>query len=361
MKFYKLLLTIIILFSIGCSNDKNSDLKIISSNLNKNLENALINSYYDSEIYAVDGNHILGSIMNMNSNPTIFKTEQLFLYNIEDNNIIFYDFDIDGRVYDFKVYNNNIYYIILNEDENDKFNWYFVKYETKNNKNTILREGTINDPINTPLILGKYDNNLVLFFINIEKSSIQYEFSKFSLNNDEFQELIQGEGSIDEKKGSLPYNVYNYYLSNNYIYYALIDENGYQKLHSYNLENNISKLIFENNKKNSLLYSYKINDQYEYFQIIYPYDIQSEILVREINNDFKKVISDINTFENFISPSQIICHNEGDKWKILNLDNLKYDSIKFETSAMPLYHKINQNQLLIKSKNNKYYIENIKN
>ena len=98
---------------------------------------------------------------------------------------------------------------------------------------------------------------------------------------------------------------------------------------------------------------------YQYIQIIYPNDNKSDIFIQKGTDELQKVSSEINTFANFISNDRLLFHNEGDKWKVFNLSSLEFTQVDIDMDSIPLYYILNNDEILISSKENKYFIVNI--
>lgn len=347
------ILSLSFFYIIGCSNTKNFSTKISQLNLNELVSDKINNNGYGLEIYRIEDNTISGSIINENSNPIIYSTDEVFTYNLIDKNIMFYNINPKGRIIDFKIHNELIYYIDVYQDTDEIFNWELIKYTTSNEKE-VLKTGRITDIINTPRILGTYNKNLILFLMSNDGEKIDYELIKYDGNKE--IKIINGSGIINSNIGTLPYNVYNYYIYNEQIYYSILDEIGTQKIYSYNLKNDTETLIFENTE--GFINNYKINEKYQYYQIINSYQDNSKIIIKN-SKGINTLDETINTFDNFINEHQLLFHNQGDIWKILDLNNSKIVTLNIDIKSKPKYYKIENNRILIESKSHDYFIVDI--
>ncbi len=234
------------------------------------------------------------------------------------------------------------------------FNWDFIEYDPLTKDLKVLKSGTITDIINTPKILGKYNEKTIIFFTENNGEVINYEFAEYFEKS--LVTLMKSSGSIKPQKDYLPYNVYNYYIYDNYIYYSLLDKSGNQRIYSYNLLNKDIKILFENNSNEGFINNYKLNKENQYFQIIYSYNSNSKIIIKKGDEITKEISTKINTFDTFIDENRILFHNQGFEWKIFDFEKLEFKFLNFNIKSNPKYHFVSKNKILISSKDSRYFI-----
>ncbi len=350
-KLYQII--IVVLFAslcIGCAKHDFYVMSAIDSNFSSAVSKEINIDNGNIEVYRIVNDEIYGAVVNYDEHPILYGTNDLIVYNLKNDRIKLYSLDLIGRIIDFYISDEYIYYIEVSDSNG--FNWCLKKYSINDNSYNVLKCGVIQDIINTPRILGVYGQSLIVFMMDKSSLKIEYEFVKF---DNEIETLISGSGDVANRLGEFPYNTYNYYLSNGIIYYSLLDGEGNQKVMSYDIFDKDLEIIFENNSNNGFLNNYKMNGKYCYFQLITSYNSNSKSFIKT-NGSLKSFSSSINTFDNFIAYNKLLFHNKGNVWKLLNLDTGKFQLLKLNIDAYPKYYIISENKILIKDKTGRYYI-----
>ncbi len=242
-------------------NNVSYSINFTKSNLGTKLEAYIKDSSYEADILKADGNKtIYGVINDTLENGNLFLTKGLFLYDIESEELKYYEFNEYSRVIDFIIFDNKIYQVILeNDTEDSSIKWKIQVQELNNSISWIVKEGTLIDVFKYPRLFFEDDNLYITTLTNFEKNSEGYAKEKYSLSkieNNVLKELISYEGSLIKEEGILAYNIMNVKIENSIFYHTIVDENSIQRLMAYNIKNKENKEIKSNDSKNLILYSY---------------------------------------------------------------------------------------------------------
>ena len=153
------------------SNDSNKNvvnsITLEDSKLNDKIQKYLYNSY-EVSINKINDNYIFGDIHDTSKNNDLFITKYIFKYNYINNDFKIYEFNSNYRILNYFIINDTIYasLIFKNPEDNISYKWSIVKFENNLKNGEILKEGTILDPISTPIFHFSNSNNTFICSCN---------------------------------------------------------------------------------------------------------------------------------------------------------------------------------------------------
>lgn len=302
-------------------------------------------------------NSIYGSIFDSSKSNTILETTALFSYSVKNKKLLLYEYTGKNRIMDFIVKDNFIYFVELEEVENNRFIWKFIKSDLQFKNLQNIKSGVIENPFSYPRIFMS-SSYIILVSINDEQNIQKYEISK--VIGDSIEELQYEIGYKDKKKGNILYNIENVCLNNNKLYYTVVDEKNIQYLISLDIIKNEKSNVFVNNKNDEIIYNYKPLKKGIYIQLaLKNLDNTSNFIYMQDDKVIVKKQGDIKTMDTTYN-NIVIFHNQENTFEFFSEDTLKLK--KFNINQRSIYPKyvILDGKLYIQDFSNKFYVsENI--
>lgn len=355
MKYKKITISLfIILFLfilIICGHTKKIEFQIdnkLTTSLKKNLE-----ENYGVDLRYFENNIIYGIIYDHSINTTVFETRSIFTYDIKFEQFINYDYDMNNRIMDFKILNNNIFYIQI-EEKDKKFYWEFIMSNKSFGDKKTLKYGVVENPFSYPRIL--HDNNiLILVSINDIDDEIQEYNIDLILPNNDLVNIKNEKGYKNKKIGNLLYNIANVSLSDRNVLYTEVDENKVQYLSEINVDTQENRVLLKNDKNMYIIYNFKKMKKGLYVQLAlkgeddkaYFIYIKDDEIIKRIKGDFK-------TFDN-IYKNCLIFHNKGNKFEIFSEETLSFKGYNINKEDIFPYYMITNDKILIQDFSNNFY------
>lgn len=346
------ILIILICIFVATFIFEKQDIKIelIEFSINQELTK-LINGY-DVEILDIEDELIYGQIYNTNTKSDLFETIGIFSYNEKKHDFGFYEYNQKNRILDYIIKDEYIYYIKISEIKNE-YIWKFCINNLKFENEKEILSGHIFKLSDFPKIL-KYNDNIYFLSIDSIGENNTYVFYKISTHT--YEKIYETTGDVRKKIGNYIYNTYDIRIIDDELLYTYVNSDNNQCLNSINLSDYTIHDIYCSDKLNMILYSYvRIDDKY-YIQLVNKENNIANILL--IQNDIQKEItksSDLKTFWN-VSHNNIIFHNEGNVWEILNLNNNKISKFNIEKDDIYPKYYIYKDEILVKDFDNNFYI-----
>lgn len=307
---------IVIIFILGKT-------KTIEFTMDKDLSESL-NNYTKKEnsieMIKAYNSSIYGTIFNTAKNNTILETVALFSYSVENKRLQVYNYDKKNRVMDFVISDSNIFFIELEEVNNDKYVWKLIKSDLNLISYDIIKSGVIENPFSYPRIFIN-DSYLILVAVSDKDDEQKYEICKITNEN---IEILKSEiGYKRRHKGNLLFNIENVYFTNHKLYYTIVDEKNIQYLKCLETTSNNIKEIYINRNENEIIYNYKPLSKGIYIQIaLKNQDDLSKFIYMQNEKIIVKKNTSLKTMDT-VYGNVILFHNQGNIFEIFSEDNLK--------------------------------------
>lgn len=342
-----LILFFVALIFIYCIlRDSSSKHNVLSYDLNNNIYNKY-GKTYQYEIYYVENNTIYGSIYDDSKSDILYSTIDLFRYSLDDQTMYFFQVFPENMVVDYYISDNVLYYLSLNS-QNDNYQWMLTEYNFSDGNEIILDTGIMKDSINYPN-LYIYQGNPILTIISDVGEMQRFSIKKYE--NNESVVLFKSEGHKQKSIGTIAFNMINFKMINNKIYYTMIEENDVQVLYEYDL--NYGKIERKYINDNSKLYiqNYHFKDEFNYYILLANrQNFEDSTMIVSYNGNNKIIKTGINTFGKRLNDNELLFHNDGNVWKKLNFDSGTFDTIHvLDFSVYPNYYIIDVNKILVRS------------
>lgn len=348
-----LLLLILFIILITCSyiftgNDYN--INFYKSKINTYIEEYKLPSD-DIDIIRIVDSVIYGVHIDTNENGDLYLTKGVFTYNIETDDFNYFENPHNNRIVDFYS-NNEDFYVVFIEKYDDKYKWSLtVNFDEK------ILDGIILSFFSYPSLLISTDNILLAYIDNVieDENTIQnFNISKLDGNN--LVNLLSLNGNINTNEGFFVKDISRVLLNKDDLIYVYENSNK-QFLSKFNLINHQEVILYENKDENINLYSYLLNDDILYYQLIYnSTNVFSKLYL--INSSVEQSITQnkIFTFENFIN-NNILMHNSDSSWTLYNINENKLYSVDVnKNDFFPKYHVLFGKYVVAIDYNNEIYI-----
>lgn len=355
MKYKKIIISLLIVLFLFilviCGHTKKIDFQIdnkLTTSVKKNLE-----KNHGVDLRYFENNTIYGSIYDYSINTTVFETKSIFTYNIKSEQFINYDYDMNNRIMDFKILNDNIFYIQI-EEKDKKFYWKFIVSNKNFSDKKTLKYGIVENPFSYPRILYD-DNTFVLVSINDIDDEIQEYSIDLITTNNILINIKNEEGYKNKKIGNLLYNISNVSLSNKNVLYTEVAENKVQYLSEINVDTKENKVLLKNDKNMYIIYNFKKMKKGLYIQLALKEEDNKSYFIYIKNNEIEqKIKGNIKTFDN-VYKDYLIFHNKGNKFEIFSEEKLNFKCYNVDKEDIYPYYMIINDKILIQDFSNNFY------
>ncbi len=345
---------------------------LTDSSLNNKLKKYLKDTY-EVSINKVNQNYIYGDIIDTSNNNDLFVTKYIFKYDFEQDKFEIYNFDSNYRILNYFILDNTIYasLIFKNPLDNISYNWSIIKFENTLNNGKILKEGTLLDPISTPIFhYSNTNNKLYVVTINDKFKSIndiiierKQTLNIYQIEDEKITTLKEYNGDVLNQSGTMLCSIFEIQVFENEMLICTTDYKNKQDILSIDLKNNEESIIFSNNlkedwiitsfqKNNKGLYIGKINTQISQTGKTTYYNF----ITNKIQETDSNVLYGRTPFLN----DNMLFHNL-EKWSIYNPNENKFYSVQLigeykDEYIYPTFYVLNNKTILLKSNNNHFYI-----
>lgn len=339
--------------------------------LNSKLENYIKNGY-EVSINNINKNLIYGDIHDTTQNGDLFETKNIFVYDIEKDILDIMNFDQGYRLLNYYILNDNIYASRIVEDKIG-YKWSILKFNKNLSNEIVLLEGTILDPISTPVFYYSNSNDN-LYVISLDEHILleneiitkrTQDLSIYMIDDGMLSTIKKYNGDYLNKNGTMICSIYDIQIFENDLLLCTTDYKQNQEIKSINLENYDEKVLYSINlNDNWIMTSFQRDKNGIYIGKISMSDSQRGTTSYYSFEDKKtnEIDSEVFYGRTPIVFGNMIFHNL-EKWTIYNISNNKFYNVKItgkysKEYFYPTFYIVGDNKILIKGSNNKFYIGN---
>lgn len=275
------------------------NLPILETNIFKTNIKTLLDDYEvcDIEIENVSEEYIYGNCIKNKSNSVVISSAGIWKYNIKSNELFYYKYNEDNRIWSFFLDGKYIYYIELIENlDNNIFKWNLIKSDINFNNKTILDYGVLYKPTDTPFFIKNKNTNEILLHTSYDEIEYKKDFqlikyiSRFKIKiyqNGNFIDLVSKSGNHLEKTGEFSCSsAHNIDIQKDKVLYCTVSYNQSEKMIELNINDLKEKIIFENNSLNNYnLISFKNVNGHYIVNLKNKYLIDNSEIVNIIEHD----------------------------------------------------------------------------
>lgn len=358
--------------TIGNAQNSSYTITLFNSKLNKKLKKYLQDTY-EVSINKINENFIYGDIHDTSSNNNLFVTKYIFKYNFENDEFEIYKFNYNYRILNYFILNETIYasLIFKNPLDNISYNWSIIKFDKTLKDGHILKEGTIIDPISTPIF--HYSNeNKQLYAVAINENfksendiiaERKQILSIYQIENEIITTIKEYNGDVLNKTGTMLCSIFEVQIYKNEMLLCTTDYINSQDIKSIDLITKKEVNIFSNNlKKDWIITSFQRNDKGIYIGKINTQNSQRG-KTTYYNFETKKIQETNSSVLYGRTPflkENMLFHNL-EKWSFYNSNENKFFEVQItgnykDAYLYPTFYVLNENTILTKSNNNQFYI-----
>lgn len=357
------------------SNDSNKNVSnsitLENSKLNEKLKKYLYNTY-EVSINKINNNYIFGDVHDTSKNNDLFVTKYIFKYNFINDDFKIYEFNSDYRILNYFIINDTIYAALIfkNPEDNISYKWSIVKFENNLKNGEILKEGTILEPISTPVFHFSNSNN-TLYVVAVNDTftsendiitSRKQDLNIYKIENSSITTLKSYAGDHMNQKGTMLCSIFEVQIYDDQLLICTTDFINTQDIRTINLNTKEENKIFTNNLHDGwIITSFQRNEQGIYVGKINSSNSQAGktiFLNFETNKIQETDSSALYGRTPFISNKMLFHHLE--KWSIYNVNDNKFYNVQIygkdkDTYIYPTFYVLNENTILLKGTNNHFY------
>lgn len=357
------------------SNDSNKNvvnsITLEDSKLNDKIQKYLYNSY-EVSINKINDNYIFGDIHDTSKNNDLFITKYIFKYNYINNDFKIYEFNSNYRILNYFIINDTIYasLIFKNPEDNISYKWSIVKFENNLKNGEILKEGTILDPISTPIFHFSNSNN-TLYAVAINDTftskndivtSRKQDLNIYKIEDSSITTFKSYSGDHMNQNGTMLCSIFEVQLYNDQFLICTTDFINTQDIKSIDLNTKKEKTIYSNNLKDGwIITSFQRNEQGIYVGKINSSNSQlgkTTFLTFETNKIQETDSSVLYGRTPLLSNKMLFHHLE--KWSIYSVNDNKFYDVQInekdkDAYLYPTFYVLNENTILLKGANNHFY------
>lgn len=347
-------------------NDIKYSIKLESLELNKYLDDNLFENI-SVDVRYVNDNNIYGLTLDTSKNGDLLETEILFKYNYKTNTYKQWVFEESKRVWDYYIFKDNIYVVIL-EHENDSNNyaWTVRKYDNGLNDYINLMNGVIENPLYSPKFL--FSESLSKLYLatisnnNSNNDEIIQNYNFYEIVDDSLVPFVKDSGIRYKKEGKFLCNMFNLIIENDNLIFCQVEDYKYQNIISINLNSHDSEVLYRNEIKEWTVSSYidKIgNNLLIIMNSLNENGIQRIIVKNTLESEIQSLNVKNLSFGNKILDNKILFHSYSD-WYIYDIDHNKIFDVDFPSIyTYPKYYVLNDNEIFLEGNNFNFYLGTI--
>lgn len=325
---------------------------------------------YTLEVLRCYNNIIYGSIISELGDSFLMSTYATFSYNIQSNSFNIDIINNSKRLNDYIISNNFKYSSVIEYNEIlDLYSWKIYKDTVEsNNFSNLILSGNIYDVLDAPAFYYIDNNNFLVVIKYLTNDFNQkYELIKINSDNDSLNTIISDVDDVSNKTGTFLYDNQTIFISNNNIYYSLLNSDYSQTIWKYNLITQRKEDIYTNYDENYYIFNYIVSNQYAFIQLASNTEksTQSKNLILELDNNslvfsfYSKILS----FPRLVDDNTILFHSSDNNWDIFSFNTMENKltniTIWKDNLIFPKYILINNCNILIQTFDNKFYVVNI--
>ena len=242
------------------SNDSNKNVSnsitLENSKLNEKLKKYLYNTY-EVSINKINNNYIFGDVHDTSKNNDLFVTKYIFKYNFINDDFKIYEFNSNYRILNYFIINDTIYAALIfkNPEDNISYKWSIVKFENNLKNGEILKEGTILEPISTPVFHFSNSNN-TLYVVAVNDTftsendiitSRKQDLNIYKIENSSITTLKSYVGDHMNQKGTMLCSIFEVQIYDDQLLICTTDFINTQDIRTINLNTKEENKIFTNN------------------------------------------------------------------------------------------------------------------
>lgn len=344
---------------------------VLNEKLNKYLKNG-----YEVSIGSVNDKVIIGDIHDTSYGEELFVTKKLFTYNIYNDELKIYDFDYNYRILNYYILDNFIYATLIfkNSEDEISYEWNIIRFNKNFGDVKVLEIGNIIDPVSAPVYrYNKTDKTLYAIAIDekfeiIENNIIDrnQNLKIYEIKNNELQLIKQEFGNYTNKVGNMLCSIFDIQLFNNNLLYCITDYQNTQQIITLDLSSRQEETLYVNKlTDNWIINSFQRDKNGMYMGMINTINNQTgKTTYYDFTNDvMSEVYSEILYNRNPFILDGILFHNY-EKWKLYSLKDNKFYDVEIDKKYIneyfyPTFYIIEDNKILVKGSNNKFYVGSI--
>ena len=230
------------------SNDSNKNVSnsitLENSKLNEKLKKYLYNTY-EVSINKINNNYIFGDVHDTSKNNDLFVTKYIFKYNFINDDFKIYEFNSNYRILNYFIINDTIYAALIfkNPEDNISYKWSIVKFENNLKNGEILKEGTILEPISTPVFHFSNSNN-TLYVVAVNDTftsendiitSRKQDLNIYKIENSSITTLKSYAGDLMNQKGTMLCSIFEVQIYDDQLLICTTDFINTQDIRTINL------------------------------------------------------------------------------------------------------------------------------
>lgn len=313
---------------------------------------------FSLELNYTDSDVIYGNIYDVSKQNVILLTDKIFTYDVIRKKYSEYKYNGNGRIMDFRIINNKIYYVELTQIEDSIF-WNIIFSDLNFSEKKVMASGHIEDPFSFPKVFVKYDKIVFVYIDDISDEEQKYCIDILNKDN----ELLKNKceySKKNEKSGNMLYNILNTSFYKNDILYTIVDEKNNQILKKYNVNDYSDDNIYINDEDDYVVYNYIYGNNVYFIQMAKKNSDESKIIILDSKKkNIKKINSNLILMPIYYN-DMIYFHNYDNSISVFNFNklNLKKYKLNYE-NLYPRYVIVN-NRLILKNSDNKFFYFDIK-
>lgn len=393
--YFLIFIIVMIIIFISCNinlknknlEDKNIDYDLLNNNskryylnLQETVLNEKLNKYlkndYEVSIGSVDDRVIIGDIHDTSYGEELFVTKKLFTYNIYNDELKIYDFDYNYRILNYYILDNFIYATLIfkNSEDEISYEWNIIRFNKNFTDVKVLEIGNIIDPVSAPVYRYNKTNKMLYVIAIDEKFEIiennitdrNQNLKIYEIKNNELQLIKQEVGNYSNKVGNMLCSIFDIQLFNNNLLYCITDYQNTQQIITLDLSSRQEETLYVNKlTDNWIINSFQRDKNGMYMGMINTINNQTgKTTYYDFTNDvMSEVYSEILYNRNPVILDGILFHNY-EKWKLYSFKDNKFYDVEIDKKYIneyfyPTFYIIEDNKILVKGSNNKFYVGSI--
>ena len=213
---------------------------------------------YKIEFESYSGNYVYGSYLDSGSYNILLKTVGLWKYNIDNEQLEYYNYTGNDRIWSYFINDYDIYYISLSElEKTSTYKWKLIKSNLNFTNKVEIDSGELYNPSNAPFFIKDDISNKIILYAVYDELEVSEELkllkykTKYNISifkDGKFNILVEEFGDHINKTGTFAYNALtNLNFFDNKIVYCNVSYYDKETIKLLDLESKKEIILYENN------------------------------------------------------------------------------------------------------------------